>query len=48
MIRVDEAELSAADLRRIEKQVKFLDQKVAENHWPKLAMRTCVTTISPQ
>jgi len=43
MIGVDEAEFSTADVRRIQKQVKFLEQKVAENHWPKLAIRTCVT-----
>ena len=46
MIRVDEAEFSKADVRRIEKQVKFLEQKVAEKHWPKLAIRTCVTIVA--
>jgi hypothetical protein len=46
MIRVDEAEFSTADVRRIEEQVKFLEQKVAENHWPKLAVRTCVTIVA--
>jgi hypothetical protein len=46
MIRVDEVEFSTADVRRIEKQVEFLEQKVAENHWPKLAIRTFVTIVA--
>lgn len=45
MIRVHEAEFSAADVRSIEKQVKFLEGQVAENHWPKLAIRTCITIV---
>jgi hypothetical protein len=45
MIRVEESELSAADVCRIERQIKILEEKVAENHWKRLAIRTCVTIV---
>jgi hypothetical protein len=43
MIRVEETKFTDADVRRIEKQVKFLEQKAAERHWPKFIVRPCIT-----
>ena len=45
MIRVDETDFSAADVCRIEQQIRFLEEKVAANHWPKFAIRTSIVLV---
>lgn len=45
MIRVEEAAFSDVDIRRIKERIKFLEQKVATRHWPKLVVRSCITLV---
>jgi len=46
MIRVTEAEFSTSDIYSIKEQIEFLESKVAENHWPKIAVRTGLVLVA--
>lgn len=45
MMLVREVDFSMADVSSIEQQVRFLEGMAAENHWKKLAVRTCITIV---